>query len=214
MGRNPRHHSAKSPHRKRLAPPNVWRSPPRRTPCDHQVYVGPAAASEAETKNVVALLDRYPRTRWFVDLHSYVPATFYSWGFDENQSTDPTMNFKNSAFDHKRGAVGNNYKEFIPTADLAALKDIGAKINAAVSAVNGSAYDLSQSFALYPTSGTSDDYAYSRHFTDNTRSKILSLTIECGRDFQPSWTEAEDIIREVCAGFVALCVAARGNIGV
>jgi len=183
-------------------------------PCDLQVYVGPAPGSEAETRNVVALLDRYPRTRWFVDLHSHVPATFYSWGFDENQTSDPTMNFQNAAFDGRRGSVGNNYREFIPTADLQALKDLGARINAAVAAVNGSAYDLTQSFALYPTSGTSDDYAYTRHFADNTRSKILSFTIECGRSFQPSWTEAEDVIREVCAGFVALCVAARANVGV
>jgi hypothetical protein len=124
------------------------------------------------------------------------------------------MNFQNAAFDGRRGSVGNNYREFIPTADLQALKDLGARINAAVAAVNGSAYDLTQSFALYPTSGTSDDYAYTRHFADNTRSKILSFTIECGRSFQPSWTEAEDVIREVCAGFVALCVAARANVGV
>src|SRR5205807_3555128 len=120
---------------------------------------------------------------------------------DENQTTDPTMNFQNSAFDHKRGAVDNAYKEFIPSVDFEALKVLGRTINAAVSAVNGSAYDLSQSFALYPTSGTSDDYAYSRHFTDTARSKILSMTIECGRDFQPTWADAEDIIREVCAGF-------------
>ena len=182
-------------------------------PCDPQVYVGPAATSEAETRNVVALLDRYPRTRWFVDLHSHVPATFYSWGFDQNQTSDPAMNFQNTAFDGKRGSVDNLYKEFIPQPDLQALKQLGARINAAVTAVNGATYDLSQSFALYPTSGTSDDYAYTRHFIDNSRSKILSFTIECGRSFQPSWTEAEDIIREVCAGFVALCVAAREHVG-
>ena len=153
-----------------------------------------------ETRNVVALFDRYPRPHWFVDVHSHVPATFYSWGFDENQTSDPAMNFHNPAFDGKRGSVDNLYREFIPQPDLQALKQLGARINAAVTAVNGATYDLSQSFALYPTSGTSDDYAYTRHFIDNGRSKILSFTIECGRSFQPSWTEAEDIIREVCAG--------------
>ena len=41
--------------------------------------------------------------------------------------------------------------------------------------------------------------------------KILGFTIECGRDFQPPWAEAEDVIREVCAGLIALCVAARAQ---
>ncbi len=180
-------------------------------PCDPQVYVGPAAESEAETRNVVALLDRYPGTRWFVDVHSYVPATFYNWGFDENQTTDPSMNFLNEAFDGVRGRVDRAYREFIPADDLRTLKELGGRINEAVAAASGADYDLSQSFALYPTSGVSDDYAYSRHFVDSTRNKILGFTIECGRSFQPSWSNAEDIIREVCAGLIALCVTTRAR---
>jgi murein tripeptide amidase MpaA len=176
-------------------------------PCDPQVYVGPAAASEAETRNVVSLLDRYPRLRWFVDLHSHVPAIFYSWGFDTNQSSNPTMNFRNPAFDGQRGRGGDSYGEFIPTGDLQSLQKLGAKVNEAVSAASGTGYDLEQSFSLYPTSGASDDYAYSRHFVQGANSKILSFTIECGRSFQPSWPEAENVIREVCAGLIALCVA-------
>jgi murein tripeptide amidase MpaA len=175
-------------------------------PCDPQVYVGPAAASEAETRNVVALLDRYPHARWFVDVHSYVPAVFYNWGFDENQTSDPAMNFRNAAFDGKRGRGGDSYREFIPAADLQTLQGLGAKVNQAITAVSGTGYDLEQSFALYPTSGASDDYAYSRHFVRSTDSKILSFTIECGKSFQPSWADAENVIREVCAGLVALCV--------
>jgi hypothetical protein len=66
-----------------------------------------------------------------------------------------------------------------------------------------------QSFLLYPTSGASDDYAYSRHFVDGTKGKILSFTVECGQSFQPSWQEAEEVIREICAGLVAFCLAAQ-----
>jgi murein tripeptide amidase MpaA len=175
-------------------------------PCDPQVYVGPAAASEAETRNVVSLLDRYPRVRWFVDIHSYVPAIFYNWGFDVNQTSDPTMNFRNAAFDGKRGRGGDAYQEFIPADDLHTLQDLGGKVNHAITTASGTGYDLEQSFTLYPTSGASDDYAFSRHFVQGANSKILSFTIECGRSFQPPWTEAEDVIREVCAGLVALCV--------
>jgi murein tripeptide amidase MpaA len=177
-------------------------------PCDAQVYVGPAAGSEPETRNVVALFDRYPRARWFVDVHSYVPAIFYSWGFDLNQTSDPTMNFRNAAFDGQRGRNGDSYREFIPATDLQTLKDLGTKVNNAVTAASGTAYDLEQSFSLYPTSGASDDYAYSRHFVQGANGKILSFTIECGRSFQPPWADAENVIRELCAGLVALCGAA------
>ena len=175
-------------------------------PCDPQVYVGPTAASEGETRNVVSLLDRYPRMRWFVDLHGYVPAIFYNWGFDTNQSSNPTMNFLNPAFDGRRGRGGDAYGEFIPAGDLQTLQKLGATVNQAISAASGTGYDLEQSFSLYPTSGASDDYAYSRHFVQGANSKILSFTIECGRSFQPPWAEAENVIREVCAGLIALCV--------
>src|SRR5437870_11971714 len=87
--------------------------------------VGPAAASEAETRNVVSLIERYPRLRWFVDVHSYVPAIFYNWGFDANQSLDPTMNFRNPAFDGQRGRGGDAYREFIPAEALQALQTRG-----------------------------------------------------------------------------------------
>jgi murein tripeptide amidase MpaA len=178
-------------------------------PCDPEVYVGPAAASEAETRNVVWLLDRYPHTGWFVDLHSYVPATLYTWGFDIDQTTDPAKSFRNAAFDGQRGLPNDGYREFIPVEDLLTLKEVGASINEAIAAVNGSSYALQQSYSLGPTSGCSDDYAYSRHFVRPGDSKILSFTIECGTSFQPTWQEAEGIIREACAGLTALCVAAR-----
>ena len=154
---------------------------------------------------------RYPGTRWFADVHSHVPAIFYNWGFDENQTTNPSMNFLNNEFDGLRGRVDRAYREFIPADDLRTLKELGGRMNDAVTAASGAGYELAQSFALYPTSGVSDDYAYSRHFVDNRRNKILSFTIECGRSFQPSWADAENVIREVCAGLIALCVATRAR---
>jgi murein tripeptide amidase MpaA len=180
-------------------------------PCDPQVYVGPDAASEAETRNVVSLLDGFPRARWFVDVHSHVPAIFYNWGFDENQTSDPSMNFRNAAFDGQRGRPDGAYREFIPADDLQTLKEIGRRMNDGVAAASGTGYDLEQSYTLYPTSGASDDYAYSRNFVNGENGKVLSFTIECGRSFQPPWQEAEDVIREVCAGLIALCVAARAQ---
>ncbi len=176
-------------------------------PCDRNVYVGPSAASEPETRNVVALIERYPRTRWFVDVHSFVPAIYYTWGFDENQTGDPEMNFRNPAFDGRRGDDGA-YREFIPASDLQSLQQLSGRIHGAIAAVRGTEYRKEQSFSLYPTSGASDDYVYGRHFISGT-DRILSFTIECGQDtFQPDWSEAEEVIREVSSGLLELCSAA------
>ena len=178
-------------------------------PCHPWVYVGPAAASEPETQNVVWLLDKYPDTRWFIDVHSAVPAIYHTWGFDENQTSDSGMSFRNPAFDGQRGRPDDKYREYIPAEDSGALQELGAAMNDAIRTASGAAYAFEQSFSLYPTSGASDDYAYSRHFVDSSKGKILSFTVECGRSFQPPWREAEDIIREVCAGLIAFCLATR-----
>jgi murein tripeptide amidase MpaA len=180
-------------------------------PCDPQVYIGPKAASEAETQNVVWLLEQFPKTRWFIDVHSYVPAVYYTWGIDQNQNLDPSMNFRNPSFDGKRGRADDVYREFIPSEDVAALQTLGTATKEAIRTAGESTYDFEQSFSLYPTSGTSDDYAYSRHYANTSKAKILSFTIECGRSFQPPWDEAENIIREVCAGLVAFCLAAKDH---
>jgi murein tripeptide amidase MpaA len=181
-------------------------------PCHPWVYVGPAAASEPETQNVVWLLDRFSGTRWFIDVHSYVPAVYHTWGFDENQTSDSNMSFLNSAFDGQRGRTGDEYREYVPAEDLQALQEVGAAMNEAIGAASGAIYDLGQSFSLYPTSGASDDYVYSRHFVDGTRGKTLSFTVECGLSFQPSWKDAEEVIREVSAGLVAFCLAAQRRV--
>jgi murein tripeptide amidase MpaA len=76
-------------------------------PCHKYVYVGPAPASEPETRNIVWLLDRYPGARWFLDIHGAVPAVFHNWGFDELQSDQPAQNFLNPEFDGQRGVAGD-----------------------------------------------------------------------------------------------------------
>jgi murein tripeptide amidase MpaA len=178
-------------------------------PCHPQVYVGPEAASEAETRNVVWLLDRYARARWFIDVHSYVPAIYHTWGFDENQTSDPSMNFLNAAFDGKRGRADGSYREFIAQQDLDVLKSIGTTMSEAIAAASGTTYEFGQSFSLYPTSGASDDYAFSRHFADGAKSKVFGFTVECGTSFQPSWQEAEKVIIQLCAGLVAFCLGTQ-----
>ncbi len=83
-------------------------------PCNKQVYRGPSSSSEPETKNVVWLLDTYPRIRWHVDVHSAVPTILHSWGSDQNQTTEPAQTFLNSGFDSVRGRPDDAaYREYI-----------------------------------------------------------------------------------------------------
>jgi murein tripeptide amidase MpaA len=180
-------------------------------PCDRQVYRGPSAASEAETRNVVWLLDSYPQIRWHIDVHSAIPVILHSWGSDQDQTSHTDQNFMNSAFDQVRGRKDDSaYGEYISRDDLDLVTSLSRQMDKAISEVAGTGYSVEQAYGLYPTSGASDDYAFSRHFADNTKTKVYGFTIECGRSFQPPWDEAQDVIREVSAGLIAFCLAVEG----
>jgi murein tripeptide amidase MpaA len=179
------------------------------------VYEGPHAFSEPETRNVRWLLDAHPHARWFVDIHSYSQDMLVNWGDDENQSTDPDMNFRNHHYDGKRGVAHDTaYAEYIPKDDAKAAALLAQRFCDGVRGVRGTAYTPMSGFQLYPTSGTSDDYAYSRHYTDPAQGKILGFTIEWGKQegserasFHPPWTEMESIIKDVDAGLIQFCLA-------
>ncbi|MBD0742852.1 M14 family metallopeptidase [Streptomyces sp. CBMA152] len=179
-------------------------------PCDPQVYEGPSAFSEPETRNVRWLLDTYPRTRWFVDVHSYSEDILFVWGDDENQSDDPDKNFQNPAYDGRRGVAGDlAYAEYIPKEDADNSVLLAERFCRALHGVRGRTYTPMSGFHLYPTSGTSDDYAFSRHFVDPAKGKVLAFTVEWGKSFQPPWTEMERIILDVDAGLVQFCLTAQ-----
>ena len=96
-------------------------------PCDYQLYHGPSAFSEPESQNAKRIFDQFPNVGYFVDLHSYGPDILYSWGDDQDQSTDPSMNFLNAMFDGQRGVADDAYMEYIPAADLStSLSLVGA----------------------------------------------------------------------------------------
>lgn len=183
-------------------------------PCDPEVYIGPAPLSEPETKNVVWLLDQFAGIRYFVDVHSYSEDILYNWGDDDDQTKSPQMNFLNAAFDGKRGVANDSgYKEYIPAADRTAAVKLAKQMRAAIQAVRGRDYKVMQSMSLYPTAGTSDDYAYSRHLADPAKPKILSYTIEWGSPdnetpFHPPYAEMKQIIREITAALLQFCLRA------
>lgn len=179
-------------------------------PCDpYQRYRGSSPSSEPEVRNVVWMMDTYPRIRWFLDIHSYSELILYNWGDDENQSSDPNMNFANSSFDSLRGIDNDTaYREYLPPDDLPIFQALANRMSEAISVVRGRAYTVQQGFSLYATSGAGDDYAYSRHRQNSGKSQVFGFTIECGRSFQPLWSEAENIIREVSAGLLEFCRSA------
>ncbi|MFJ8623005.1 M14 family metallopeptidase [Kitasatospora sp. NPDC093550] len=185
-------------------------------PCHPMLYCGPSAFSEPETRNVRWLLDQHPRTRWFVDVHSYAQDMLYNWGDDDNQSVDPNMNFLNHQYDGRRGLPGDlAYAEYIPKGDEDTARLLAEAFCQAVEGVRGVPYKPMTGFHLYPTSGTSDDYVYARHYTDPHRGKVLGFTVEWGNDaahspnpFHPPWAEMERIVLDVDAGLVQFCLSA------
>ena len=183
-------------------------------PGDYETYVGPRAGSEPETKNVMWLLDQFPQIRYFIDLHSYGETLLHSWGSDQNQSHDPAMCFSNKAYDGKRGLIHDDvYREYIPAADERRAQHLGRKLAGAIRQVRGRKYRVEQSVGLYPTAGSTDDYAYSRHFIDPSKAKIIAYTMEWGRTrvstpFHPPYPEMRKVMREVTAGLLEFCLHA------
>lgn len=176
---------------------------------DNGTYHGPAAFSEPESQNAKWIFDNFGNIGFFMDVHSYGQDILYSWGDDDDQSTEPAMNFLNPAYDGQRGVGGDAYKEYIPPGDLTAALGLAADFHDAVQAVRGTDYTVKSAFNLYPTAGTSDDYAYSRHFVDPSKSKIISYTLEWGTEFQPPYAEMQHIISEITCGLIAFCVHVR-----
>jgi len=183
-------------------------------PSDYESYVGPGAASEPETRNVIWLLDRFRNIRYLIDLHSYGETILHSWGTDENQSDNPQMNFRNPRYDGMRGQIHDDvYREYIPAADAKLAEQIGKCMAHAISRVRGREYKVKQAVGLYPTAGSSDDYAYSRHLVDRRKRKIIAYTIEWGRShastpFHPPYDEMRKVMREVTSGLLELCAIA------
>ena len=179
-------------------------------PCDKEVYIGPAATSEPETRNVVWLLDEHPEISYLVDVHSYGELIMYSWGDDENQTDDASMNFTNDRWDRRRGVFDDEYREYLPSEDRRLLVRLGEAMATGIEASRGHRYRGQQSANLYPTAGTSDDYAYSRHVVDPALTKVLAFTVEWGSEdnptpFHPPYPEMKKIIAEMTSGLLAFC---------
>jgi murein tripeptide amidase MpaA len=166
------------------------------------IFKGPGAFSEPETRNVRWMIETFTNLACMIDIHSYSELVLYPWGDDDNQTSNSNQNFQNPAFDGLRGIVGSGYKEYIPSGDLHDHVVMAERVRDGIAAVRGRVYTAQQSIALYPTTGTTHDYAYARHFVDTGRRRILGFTLETAREFQPADAEKNNVITEVSAGLM------------
>jgi carboxypeptidase T len=181
-------------------------------------YPGVKASSEPESSNVKHLFDKYNIIQYFVDIHSCGEMILYNWGDDANQSDDPSMYFLNEEYARVRGKTrgryADDYKEFIEKADLDIAKGLANGMNDALKKVYGRSYKAQQSAGLYTTSGTSDDYAFSRHIANKSTQKIYGFTIEFASDkmgFIPPISEMQNIIKEISSAMTEFCIEAYQN---
>ena len=94
------------------------------------------------------------------------------------------------------------------------LSVFARQMSRAIALVRGRKYKVQQSVGLYPAAGCSDDYAYSRHIEDSTKSKVVAFTVEWGRTrcstpFHPPYPEMRKVMREVAAGLLEFCLRAK-----
>jgi carboxypeptidase T len=179
-------------------------NPASTDPCN-DYYCGESSFSEPETENARWIVEQFANTRFFIDVHSAGKRILYRWSDDEDQSANPSMNFMNAAHDGDRGVAGS-YKEYIPADDLATSLSLATVLQNAIKTVRGTNYSVVQSYGLYAASGASDDYFYSRHFVDVSKTKIIAFTLEWGAQWQPPYSEMELIIDEITAGLLAFCL--------
>ena len=189
------------------------------SPCS-DVYCGPSAFSEPETRNVKNLLDTR-RIDCFVDVHSYSELILYPWGHAPTQTVDPTKRFTGLPSGTCATIGQPGYQEYMTPRDLLRFQTVGQRVVDAIAAVRGRVYTNQPSVALYPTTGTHSDYVYSRHIADPKLRKTYGYTFESGPwagngpdSFHPA--DPTLIKRDIKSGILALiqqCICAIELIG-
>jgi murein tripeptide amidase MpaA len=189
------------------------------SPCS-DVFCGPSAFSEPETRNVKDLLDTR-RIHCFVDVHSYSELVLYPWGHAPTQTVDQTKRFTGLPSGTCAPIGQPAYQEYMNPQDLLRFQTVAQRIVDAIKAVRGRVYTNQPGIGLYPTTGTHSDYAYARHIADPTLRKTYGYTFETGPfvgDVRESFHPADPTLikRDAKSGMLALaqqCVCAIELIG-
>lgn len=158
---------------------------PASTDPDSEIFYGTAPFSEPETKNVKWVYDNHKLINWFMDIHSFADLVMHPWGDDTNQDDDPRQNFTNPAYDGKRGVINDTeeyqYESYIETTDWSRAENTARRVALAMTDGNGGRdVAFGQGASLYPTSGASDDYAYSRGLADRSLTLVRGFGVEFG----------------------------------
>lgn len=182
-------------------------------PCDPikpDLYHGPSSASEAETKNIIHLINT-KKIRFYLDVHSFQREIYFPWGINSNQTTDTSKSFLNSTLNRNAatGVGGRDlnkfndpakYREYFPIISaldlLADHRNVGNHMKNSIRlatgsdshAINRSDYTVKQSLGLYVAPGASDDFAFSTQLQlsgnkaqiDNNLFPVYSFTMEAG----------------------------------
>jgi murein tripeptide amidase MpaA len=188
-------------------------------PCS-DVFCGPSAFSEPETRNVKYLLDTR-RIHCFVDVHSYSELILYPWGHAPTQTTDPSQRFTGLPSGTCSPIGVNGYAEYMTPRDRQRFTTVAQRIVDAITPVRGRTYTPQTAYDLYPTTGSHGDYAYARHIANPALGKTYGFTFETGpwvgnaRDsFHPS--NPDPIKLDAKSGMLALaqqCICAIELIG-
>ena len=147
-----------------------------------------------------------------MDIHSAAGEILYNWGDDDNQSHDPGMSFLDPRWDGR--ARRRQYRR-LPRVDHrgATVRPPEASPAGSRPRCGRSAGDRSmpvQAVGLFPTSGASDDYAFSRFQAKPELNKTYGYTMEFGypTNFYPTITEFHQNLLDVGAGLMEFCLAA------
>lgn len=174
------------------------------------LYHGASPCSEAESKYVASIFDTYPNIRWYMDIHSYGPDLLFSWGNDNNQAGDPTMNFLNPLWNSQRGVIGKpDYMEWIEKGNWTTVQLVAQRVCGTVNTALGQNYRPMQSADFSAVSGASDDYAFSRFQTTPLANKVYAFTFEFGQHhFYPTLQEFHQNVLDTSATLMEFCLAA------
>ncbi|KAM0667794.1 hypothetical protein ACQRIU_003659 [Beauveria bassiana] len=203
-------------------------SPPASDSPISEIFRGTAPFSEPESQNAAWIAQQHPSLTWFLDLHSMSGDVLYGWGDDNPQTIDPSQNFKNPAWDGKRGVTGDSpdglvYKEYIEAEDLdAQLVTATAMSDAMNAAGDGTTvrFKPRQEAAMYAVSGGTTDWFLSRYYSHTCGAgRINGLVIEFGVEsglscvFYPTKPQFHNSMRQVAAGLMEVVLAAAGKYG-
>ena len=175
-------------------------------PSDHDLYQGPFPFSEAESQNVKYLLDRFEETNWLVDLHSSSQTLMCPWSDDDTQTVDDQMSFANPLMKALRGVANTGYGEYMLPDDAAEHYRLMKVMYESILKAGGPGYSVKTGFEFGASSGTSHDYAYSRHLVDPQLSKVLGFVVEWGKSPYPDWPIMKPIVSEVTAALFAFSI--------